>query len=200
MWDLVPWPGIIRGPPALGVPSLSHRTTREFPWHIFFACIILYKNLLGTYCTPGTVLDTGGWQQWTKLPKPPGLAALSSPVLTVVLRDRACGFCLNTCLFIFGRPGSSLLLRLCLVVTSGGHSLVAVCWHLIAMAALTAEQPAAGGVGSVAVAHESSCSSACGIFLDQGLNPCTDRQILNHWTTREIPRPTFYRGGKWGTE
>jgi len=77
-----------------------------------------------------------------------------------------------------------------------GHSLVAVCRHLIAMAALTAEQLALGGVGSVAVAHESSCFLACGIFLDQGLNPCTDRQILNHWTTRETPRPTFYRGGK----
>ena len=31
MWDLVPWPGIEPGPPALGVRSLSHWTTREFP-------------------------------------------------------------------------------------------------------------------------------------------------------------------------
>ena len=27
--------------------------------------------------------------------------------------------------------------------------------------------------GSVAVAHELSCSVACGIFLDQGSNPCS---------------------------
>ena len=29
-----------------------------------------------------------------------------------------------------------------------------------------------------------------GIFPDQGLNtcPCIGRQILNHWTTREVPR------------
>ena len=27
-------------------------------------------------------------------------------------------------------------------------------------------------VGSVVVAHELSCSAACGIFLEQGLNPC----------------------------
>ena len=31
MWDLVPWPGIEPGPPALGARSLSHRTTREVP-------------------------------------------------------------------------------------------------------------------------------------------------------------------------
>ena len=29
MWDLVPWPGIKLGPPALGAQSLSHWTTRE---------------------------------------------------------------------------------------------------------------------------------------------------------------------------
>ena len=29
MWDLVPWPGIKPGPPALGAPSLSHGTTSE---------------------------------------------------------------------------------------------------------------------------------------------------------------------------
>ena len=31
MWDLVPWPGIQPGPPALRVLSLSHGTTREIP-------------------------------------------------------------------------------------------------------------------------------------------------------------------------
>ena len=31
MWDLVPWPGIKPGPPALGAWSLSHWTTREVP-------------------------------------------------------------------------------------------------------------------------------------------------------------------------
>ena len=31
MWDLVPWPGIEPRPPALGVQSLSHWTTREVP-------------------------------------------------------------------------------------------------------------------------------------------------------------------------
>ena len=31
MWDLVPWPGIEPGPPALGAWNLSHWTTREVP-------------------------------------------------------------------------------------------------------------------------------------------------------------------------
>ena len=38
MWDLGPWSGIRLGPPALGVWSLSHWTTRVVPscllWHI----------------------------------------------------------------------------------------------------------------------------------------------------------------------
>ena len=38
-------------------------------------------------------------------------------------------------------------------------------------------------------AHGLSCSVACGIFLDQGLNPCPLHlwQILNHCTTKEAP-------------
>ena len=31
IWDLVPWPGIEHGLPALGIWSLSHWTTREVP-------------------------------------------------------------------------------------------------------------------------------------------------------------------------
>ena len=31
VWDIVPWPGIKPGPPALGAWSLSHWTTREVP-------------------------------------------------------------------------------------------------------------------------------------------------------------------------
>ena len=35
MWDLVPWPGIEPGPPALGAWNLSHWTTREVSWNWF---------------------------------------------------------------------------------------------------------------------------------------------------------------------
>ena len=36
--------------------------------------------------------------------------------------------------------------------------------------------------------HGLSCSSACGIFPDQGSNscPCIGRQILNHYAAREV--------------
>ena len=39
MWDLVPWPGIEPGPPALGAWSLSHWTTSEFPLIVVLICI-----------------------------------------------------------------------------------------------------------------------------------------------------------------
>ena len=42
--------------------------------------------------------------------------------------------------------------------------------------------------GSVVVAHGLSCSAACGIFPDQGSNPCPciGRRILSHCATREV--------------
>ena len=43
--------------------------------------------------------------------------------------------------------------------------------------------------GSVVVAHGLSCPAAYGIqpTRDWTCVPCTDRQILNHWSTREAP-------------
>ena len=38
------------------------------------------------------------------------------------------------------------------------------------------------GTGSLAVAHWLGCSKACGIFPDQGLNPC-----LLHWQADSLP-------------
>ena len=50
MWDLIPQPGIKPGPPALGVWSLSHWTTREVPGYsvlmTFFLVIKVYYTLL----------------------------------------------------------------------------------------------------------------------------------------------------------
>ena len=42
--------------------------------------------------------------------------------------------------------------------------------------------------------HGLTCSAACGVILTKGgtLFLCPGRQILNHWTTREVPRiPTL---------
>ena len=45
------------------------------------------------------------------------------------------------------------------------------------------------------MAHRLSCSAACGIFPDQGSNPCSLRvpqwRILNHCATREASKPTL---------
>ena len=60
MWDLVPWPGIEPGSPALGVWSLSHWITREvpacdnlnigwlrkYPWQKHYLYVDSYMNIL----------------------------------------------------------------------------------------------------------------------------------------------------------
>ena len=69
---------------------------------------------------------------------------------------------------------------------------------LIVLAALVAEalgrKGSAVGVRSfTAVAHRLSCSVSCGAFLDQGstLVPCTGRQVLIYYVTREVPLLIF---------
>ena len=94
--------------------------------------------------------------------------------------------CLFVCLFIY--------LWLCWVFVSvGGLSLVAanVCHSSSRCAGLSLSRPfllrstGSRRAGSVAVAHRPSCSAACGIFPDQGANPCplhwqADSQPLCH--------------------
>ena len=50
--------------------------------------------------------------------------------------------------------------------------MAAVCRLLIEMVSLVAEHGLEGTWVSVAAARGLSCSAACGIFPDQGLNPC----------------------------
>ena len=74
--------------------------------------------------------------------------------------------------------------ELSLVAASGGHSSsrcagLSLSWPLLLWS--TGSRRA----GSVAVAHGPSCSAACGIFPDQGSNPCplhcqADSQPLHH--------------------
>ena len=54
------------------------------------------------------------------------------------------------------------------MVTNGGYTRVLVHGLLMAVASLVAEKAQA----SVAAAHGLSCPMACGIFLNQGSNPC----------------------------
>ena len=78
---------------------------------------------------------------------------------------------------IFGCAGSSLLLGFSLVATllwCTGFSW----WWLV----LLAEHGLSGTWASLAVTHGLRCSTACGIFLDQGLNLC-----LLHWQADSLP-------------
>ena len=73
---------------------------------------------------------------------------------------------------------------LSLVVASGGHS-SSQCAGLSPSRPLLLRSTGSRHAGSVIVAHGPSCSTACGIFPDQGSNPCplhwqVDSQPLHH--------------------
>ena len=73
---------------------------------------------------------------------------------------------------------------LSLVAASGGHS-SSLCVGLSLSRPLLLRSTGSRRTGSVVVAHGPSCSAACGIFPDQGLNPCplhwqADSQPLRH--------------------
>ena len=73
---------------------------------------------------------------------------------------------------------------LSLVAASGGHS-SSRCAGLSLSRPLLLRSTGSRRAGSVVVAHGPSCSAACGIFPDQGSNPCplhrqADSQPLNH--------------------
>ena len=73
---------------------------------------------------------------------------------------------------------------LSLVVASGGHS-SSRCAGLSLSRLLSLRSTGSRRAGSVIVAHGPICSAACGIFPDQGSNPCplpwqADSQPLRH--------------------
>ena len=73
---------------------------------------------------------------------------------------------------------------LSLVAASGGHS-SSRCAGLSLSRPLWLRSTGSRCAGSVVVAHGPSCSAACGIFPDQGSNPCplhwqADSQSLRH--------------------
>ena len=73
---------------------------------------------------------------------------------------------------------------LSLVAASGGHS-SSRCVGLSLSRPLLLWSTGSSRAGSVVVAHGPSCSAACGIFPDQGSNPCplhwqADSQPLRH--------------------
>ena len=93
-------------------------------------------------------------------------------------------FCLFVYLFIWGCAGPSLLCRL---FSSCGER-AAHCGGLSHFGAgsrtsgLSSWGSGALDTGFIVVAHGLSCSMTCGIFLDQGSNPC-----LLHWKVDSLP-------------
>ena len=127
MWDLVPWPGVKPGPPALGAQSLTHWTTREVPkMHPLFFFKFLFIYL---------------WLCWVLV----SVRGISP------------------------------------VAASGGHS-SSRCAGLSLSQPLLLRSTGSRRAGSVIVAHGPSCSTACGIFPDQGSNLGS-----LHWERRVLP-------------
>ena len=97
--------------------------------------------------------------------------------------------------------------RLSPVVASGGHSSSRWAGLLLSWPLLL-RSTGSRRAGSVVVAHWPSCSVACGIFPDQGSNPCplhwqADSQPLRHqgspclpldltWEVHNIPYVVFF--------
>ena len=84
---------------------------------------------------------------------------------------------------------------LSLVAASGGHS-SSRCTGLSLSQPLLLWSTGSRRAGSVVVAHGPSCSAACGIFRDQGSNPCplhwqADSQPLRH---QGSPKHSFILG------
>ena len=52
MWELVPRPGMVHGPSALGAWSLSHWTTREVPIHLKYSSVYTSIPNSITICFP----------------------------------------------------------------------------------------------------------------------------------------------------
>ena len=80
---------------------------------------------------------------------------------------------------------------LSLVVASGGHS-SSRCAGLSLSRPLLLQSTGSRRAGSVVVAHRLSCCVACGIFPDQGSNPCplhwqADSQPLRHQGSPKFP-------------
>ena len=76
------------------------------------------------------------------------------------------------------------------VAASGGHS-SSRCTGLSLSRPLLLRSTGSRRAGSAVVAHRPSCSAACGIFPDQGSNPCplhwqADFQPLRHQGSPEI--------------
>ena len=80
---------------------------------------------------------------------------------------------------------------LSLVAANGSHS-SSRCTGLSLSRPLLLRSTGSSRAGSVVVAHGPSCSAACGIFPNQGSNPCPLRWQADSQPLRHQGSPTFY--------
>ena len=83
------------------------------------------------------------------------------------------------------------MLGLSLVAASGGHS-SSRCAGPSLSRPLLLRSTGSRRAGSVIVAHGPSCSTACGIFPDQGSNPCPLHWQAGSQPLRHPGSPTVY--------
>ena len=99
-------------------------------------------------------------------------------------------------LFIYGCVGSSFLCEdFSLIAASGGHS-SSRCAGLSLSRPLLLRSTGSRRTGSVVVAHGLSCSAACGIFPDQGSNPCPLHWQADSQPLRHQGSPAFLNAGR----
>ena len=84
--------------------------------------------------------------------------------------------------------GYSLIAVLGLLIAE--HRLLGVWASMVTAHGLHSCGYQALGIASIVVAYGLNCSTTCGIFPDQGLNPC-----LLHWQTDSLP--LSHRGALW---
>ena len=84
--------------------------------------------------------------------------------------------CFFKTLFIYGALSPSLLLHVGFLELWRAGAPLQLGDGLLTVVTSLVVEPWLSSTGLVVVAHRLSCSEACGIFPDQGLNPC-----LLHW-------------------
>ena len=142
------------------------------------------------------------WDIYGNKPKAPWLKSFAFPSTVTILQ--VFFFFFNSYfIYLFYLFLAVLSLRfvrgLSLVAASGGHSSSRRGGHSSSRCAglsLSRPLPLRGTgsrrAGSAAVAHRPSCSAACGIFPDQGSNPCNLHQQADSQPLRHQGSPSNY--------
>ena len=192
MWDLVPPPGIELRPPALGEQSISHSTTREVPKSgvLFFFPWLHWVFLSSQAQLPCSMWDlssasltrdqthipcTGRWilNHWTTREVPPAyfLTDFLIPAFSRRAFPAAFAFSFSSffCFSLTFWP-CRIFVAVLWLSWRGGHFCSCRTWTQLPRGMRDPGSPT----------------------RNRTPVPCFARQILNHWTTRELPLCCFF--------